>query len=585
MTLRPILSKKTFSVAGTGLALCMAALFTTNIPGQSSPSARASDAPGGFVLTDVAGPAGVLDPTTLGRGAVWVDFDQDGRLDLTYANDKDPKRLFHNNGDGTFTEVSAQLGFSVTNRDQTWGLVWADYDNDGDPDAFLGNGGPWGPEKNRLLRNDLNTTGQFTDVSDMAGFTEENQTWGAAWADYNNDGWLDLYASNEGRKNLYRNNGNGTFTDIAATAGVQDPLTNGHSPVWLDYDQDGRLDIFVPNFRRGLDNRLFHNNGNETFTNLAAQAGVGGPDRAFVTTVEDFNGDGWPDLFVAAWNQVGEGNPTFDPCALYVNSGNGTFVDRAKEAGVDYVGRGMGLMSNDLNNDGLPEILIGTGGPSRPLLNVLYLNESDPVTGEVKFRDISESSGLTAIGLGRTHGITFGDFDEDGDQDVFLAQGGHVPSTAEPKAVMRNDGGNNNHWLKIRTIGRLSNRDGIGASIKVITRDFTQHLIVSGGKGFSSQDSKIILAGLRQNWQADMVEITWPSGTVQTLTNVPANATLTVQEPAPAVNWQPPSGGAPLVATAWRPEPPRPRYLKLAEDEYICACCGNVIIKLGREKQ
>jgi hypothetical protein len=233
----------------------------------------------------------------------------------------------------------------------------------------------------------------------------------------------------------------------------------------------------------------------------------------------------------------------------------------------------MSVQTGDVNNDGHIDILVGNGGPSGPDPNFLYLNAFDLATRTLKFLDVSEPSGLTAVNPGRSHGIGLGDFDNDGDLDIYISDGGPAsrPVSAGVNHFFLNEGGNANHSIRLRLEGTRSNRDAVGARVKVVTPELTQHLYVKGGSGFSSTDEPFLWIGLGAASQADLIEIRWPSGTVQTLHDIPAQAKLTIREPGAAVNWRPSSR-----ATAWELEraAETERARRSVSFTVRCACCS-----------
>lgn len=523
-----------------------------------------------FTLSDIAPAAGVRGDRTFGRAAAWGDYDQDGWLDLVVCNSMGRVLLYHNNGNSTFTDVSWELRFPLL-AEPVFGAVWVDYDNDGDQDLYFAIGAEIKEEdnlaaENRLLRNDVNTTGRFTDVTTLANATGgRRRSWGAVWADYNNDGFLDVYITNTDEPNvLLRNRGDGTFEDTSAVAGV-DHVGLARFAQWLDYNLDGWMDIFVLNAKEP--DQLYRNNTDGTFTDVAAEAGVAeGSQFTWVPITEDFNHDGWPDLYVVNWNN----NRSNGPAALYLNQGNGTFVEQAAAAGIAPVARSMSVQTGDVNNDGHIDIFVGNGGPNGPDPNFLFLNAFDPQARTLRFLDVSDASGLTTVAPGRSHGIGLADFDNDGDLDIYISDGGPASrfESAEINHFFLNEGGNANHWIRLRLQGTRSNRDAVGARVKVISSELTQHLFVKGGSGFSSKNEPFVHIGLGTASQADVIEIRWPSGMVQTLSNIPARANLTVTEPGPAVNWRPPSR-----ATAHELERAREAASRSTSFTVRCACC------------
>lgn len=488
-----------------------------------------------FSLIDITESAGVGGAPTYGRGVAWCDFDQDGRLDLFVCNSMGRNYLYRNRGGLTFTDVLTDVGLPPL-EELTWGAAWIDYDNDGDPDLYLTQGGFDNADVNRLYRNDLNTLGRFTDVTEVAN-AGGGRRWsvGAAWADYDNDGFLDVYIANQRQPNvLLHNRGDGTFEDVSVTAGVDDD-GNARFPLWFDYNRDGWMDIFVPN-QRGV-HRLYRNNGDGTFTDVAARAGIRSiPVNAWVPITEDFNHDGWFDLYIVVWNTP----KTAEPSVLYLNQGDGTFLNVGGATHTGIIAKTMSVQTADLNNDGHMDILMGNGEPSSPGENFLLLNAYDVDTGTLTFVNVSQASGLTAVTPGRSHGIGVADADEDGDLEVYISDGGPAPAsqrreryrgTNEPNHFFLNEGGNSNHWIKLRLVGTVSNRDGIGAEVRVRVQDVTQYRLVKGGSGFSSMNTPVLHIGLGAATEADWIEIHWPSGIVERREHVPADTTLTIIEP------------------------------------------------------
>jgi hypothetical protein len=523
------------------------------------------------MLSDIAVPAGVRGDRTFGRGVAWGDYDQDGWLDLVVCNSMGRVLLYHNNGDNTFTDVSDEVGIPPLAQ-PVFGAIWVDYDNDGDQDLYFAISAEISEDdsvaaENMLFRNDIKTTGRFTDVTDAANASGgRHRSWGAAWADYDNDGFLDVYIANMREPNvLLRNRGDGTFEDVSVAAGVDD-ATNSRFPLWFDYNRDGLMDIFVVNVRGP--ERLYRNNGDGTFTDVAAEAGITDiSPYSWVASAEDFNHDGWPDLYVVSWNS----DKTAGPAALFINQGNGTFIEQATEAGVARTARSMSVQTGDVNNDGHMDILVGNGGPAGPDPNFLYLNAFDAPTGTLRFEDVSVASGLNSVPPGRSHGIGMADFDHDGDLDIYISAGGPAsrPQSMEINHFFINEGGNTNNWIRLKLEGTRSNRDAVGATVKVIASGLVQHLYVKGGSGFSSTNEPFVQIGLGAAAQADRIEIGWPSGTVQTLSSIPARTHLTVREPGPALNWRPPSR-----ATALEIErATEAMALRSVPFTIRCACC------------
>ncbi len=473
------------------------------------------------------------DKVDLGRGSGWADYDGDGDLDVFAAGVSSPHALYRNNGNGNFAEAAkaAGLGRAISG----WSALFADYDNDSDPDLYVTRNGWAGHLPNILYQN--NGDGTFTEVTQKAGVGDVADSFTAAWADYDRDGLLDLYVANGvsssyGSLNtLYHNNGNGTFTDVAILAGVFD---GRHSIgcAWGDTDNDGYPDLYVANY--GDDNGYYHNNGDGTFSDWTAKAGVAAPKYGFLSLFFDYDHDGDLDLFVSSWaSQMvdvirfymtgklhGESRQK-----LYRNKGDGTFEDVTAQAGLNGIYGAMGAISGDINNDGFPELYLGTGGPplERYEPNVLLLNQKDGT-----FVDITVSSGTDDTCKG--HGQTFVDFDQDGDLDLYSPCGGAWPlADRQPNSFFRNPG-TSNHWLVVRTRGIKSNRDGIGARVTVTVNGSSQVAEVAGGVGFGSTNSLELEFGLGRATKVEKVHIRWPSGQEQEFTNVDADQFVTITE-------------------------------------------------------
>lgn len=490
-----------------------------------------------------------LDAINLSGGSIMDDFDNDGLLDIVTST-WDPGGAiiyYHNEGDGTFSDYTERANLSG----QLGGLniVQTDYDNDGWLDIFVMRGG-WlrthGNMRVSLLRN--NTDGTFSDVTREAGLVRPaypSQTSG--WADYDNDGDLDVFSCNESEpetefetdvvkfpSQLFRNNGEGTFTDVSRDAGVKNERYCKGS-VWGDYDGDGDPDLYVSNF--GADNRMYRNNGDGTFTDVAAQLQVSEPVPSFATWFWDYNNDGWLDLFVAGYgyriadvaaDYLGLPNDG-ERMRLYRNDGAGGFDDVTRETGLYRVHLTMAANFGDLDNDGFPDFYLGTGYPSYDALgpNVLYRNNEGQ-----SFTDVTFSAGMGHLHKG--HGIAFGDLDRDGDQDVFVQMGGFYPGDGFQNALYENPG-HGNRWFSAKLVGVETNRAAIGARIKLelAMRDGSRKDVYSwvnsgGSFGASSLEQEM---GLGQAQRILSLEVLWPtSGTLQLFENVPLDTRIEITE-------------------------------------------------------
>jgi tetratricopeptide (TPR) repeat protein len=483
---------------------------------------------------DVARQAG-LDVFASAGGVIVDDLTGSGRLDVVTSNfySCGPMHYFGNNGDGTYSERTAAAGL----RDQVGGLnlVQADYNNDRCTDILVLRGGWEVPQRNSLLRNNCN--GTFTDVTAEAGLAvPPTSTQTAAWADVNNDGWLDLFVGNEDtRAQLFLNDGMGHFTDIATQAGV-DRSTFAKGVTAGDFDNDGFVDFYVSNYDGT--NQLYRNNHDNTFTERAAAAGVPGAGRGFATWFFDYDNDGWLDLFVTSYfMSVDDSARTYlnlphnaPSLKLYRNRGNGTFEDVTHRVGLDKVFMPMGANFGDIDNDGFLDIYLGMGSPSYAALvpHVLLRNQ-----GGQRFVDVTASSGTGELHKG--HGVAFADLDNDGDEDIIAEIGGATPGDSHAMRVFENPG-HGNDWLSVKLSGITTNRSAIGARLAVTVeneagrRTIYRQVGTGGTFGASPLEQHV---GLGRHARILDVDITWPaSGTRQHFTNVPVNQAIAVEEGA-----------------------------------------------------
>ena len=483
----------------------------------------------------------------LAGGSIVEDFDGDGLLDIMTSTSEpcESLRYFHNDGNGLFSDYTSRAGL----KGQLGGLnmVQGDYDNDGRMDVLVIRGG-WllegGQIRNSLLRN--NDDGTFTDVTHQAGLaTPAYPSQSAAWADFDNDGDLDLFACNESMpalddpntivfpSQLFRNNGDGTFVDVAALAGVTN-LRYCKGSIWGDFDRDGDPDLYVSNFVD--DNRLYRNDADGTFTDVAPLLGVEEPYRSLATWFWDYDNDGWLDLFVAGYGgDIGDvaadylGLRTRGAHArLFKNDGTGSFIEVTREVGLSNVRLTMGANFGDLDNDGYPDFYLGTGYHlfEAVMPNVMYRNNEGK-----RFVDVTFSGGFGHLQKG--HGISFGDLDRDGDQDIFVQIGGTYPGDAASNALYENPG-HGNRWISVRLIGVESNRAAIGARIKMEiatkggNRVVYSHVNSGGSFGASSMEQEI---GLGQAENIISLEVYWPtSDTVQVFKDLPLDVLLEIRE-------------------------------------------------------
>ncbi len=464
-------------------------------------------------FVDVA-PAAGINLYSMSGGLIVDDFERNGLYDVVTSDFGQcaPMHFFHNNGDGTFSDRTSQAGLS----DQLGGLnlVQTDYNNDGCLDILVLRGAWEFPQRKSLLRN--NCDGTFTDVTAASGLAEPaTDTQTAVWADIDNDGYLDLFVGNENKPSqLFRNRGDGTFEDISHAAGI-DRIAFTKGVVAADYDNDGYVDFFVSNLNG--DNFLYHNNHDKTFTEVAKQAGVQKPWQSFAAWFFDYDNDGWPDLFVTSYYvSVDESlrsylglPPNAETLKLYKNLGNGTFRDVTSEVGLDRVLMPMGANFGDIDNDGFLDMYLGTGNPSYASLlpNVLLHNKEGKF-----FTDVTASSGTGELHKG--HAVAFADIDNDGDEDLLAEIGGAVPGDSHAFRLFENLG-NGNDWISLHLVGVKTNRAAIGARIKVTvqnegktTRSIYRTVDSGGSFGASPLTQHV---GLGKSARIVDLEIWWPT--------------------------------------------------------------------------
>ncbi len=490
---------------------------------------------------------------TMAGGLAAFDYNNDGKVDIFFTNgaaipsfQKDsPKffnRLYRNDGGMKFTDVTLQAG--VAGEGYSMGAAAADYDNDGYTDLFVA-----GVYRNILYRNLGN--GKFEDVTEAAGIKSDKWSVAAGWLDYDNDGWLDLFVVNyahwtpdfdrycgdrerdlrvychpkyfEGLPNtLYRNRRDGTFEDVSKEAGILEHIGRGMSVAFADYDNDGFTDVFVTN--DNLPNFLFRNRRNGTFEEVALEAGValtnnGAPIASMGADFRDFNNDGLCDITVTAL--AGETFP------LFRNVGKGSFSDVTHSSQLAQLSAARSGWSSgffDFNNDGWKDLFTANSDVNDLIDMFQSTHYKQPNSlfanlGDGTFRDVSSDAGLT---LARAHrGSAFADLDNDGKVDVV------VSALGESAELWQNVSPDPNHWLVLRLTGTRSNRDGIGAKIRV--GDQFNH--VTTAVGYASSSPSTVHFGTGKLEKIDRIEIRWPSGNVQVLQNVATNQTIEVREP------------------------------------------------------
>jgi hypothetical protein len=561
----------------TAAALLMALGWVARPAGtgldSQSPAAKGTSAghatADGITFTDVTLAAGIRFrhnsgafgkkylPETLGSGAAFLDYNGDGAQDIFLVNSMHwPGRtgppsfsaLYRNNGNGTFTDATRAAGLQV----ELYGLAVAsaDYDNDGQADLYLTALG-----RNRLFRNVGG--GRFADVTERAGVGDPGFSTCAAWVDYDRDGRLDLFVCNyvewsiekdlfctldgtsksyctpesyKGQSStLYRNKGDGTFENVTKTAGVYDPTSKSLGIALIDFDNDTWMDLFISNDTQP--NRLYRNNRNSTFSDVATTAGVAfneaGVARAGMgVDAADYDGTGRQSLVI--------GNFSNEMMALYTNEGTGLFID---EAPTTTIGKASLLTLTfacfffDYDLDGLLDIFAANGHVaddiSRVQPNVKYAQPPHLFKnrGSRRFEDVSAKVGTAFRQPMVGRGAAYGDYDGDGDLDLLLT------ANNGPARLLRNDGGDRNHFLRIATIGSTSNRDGIATKIQVITPGKTTPWgSIKTGSSYASQSELPLTLGLGTSSRVAGLRVTWPNGRVENLPGVAANQTLVIHE-------------------------------------------------------
>jgi FG-GAP-like repeat/ASPIC and UnbV len=487
-----------------------------------------------------------LDRMNQSGGAIMDDFDGDGLLDVvvTATDPTEPMAYYRNSGDGTFEDRSGPAG--ITN--QLGGLVCyqADYDNDGRLDIFIPRGA-WlnYPIRPTLLRN--NGAGGFTDVTREAHLLDPGNSNGAAWGDYDNDGWLDLFVATEHQSNhLYRNRRDGTFEDVTVKAGLDGPPARwAKGCTWIDYDNDGFQDLFVNNLEDT--GRLYHNEQDGRFTEVTLEMGIDGPRYGFACWAWDYDNDGWLDIFAASAERdltsvvksmMGEPHRLATGKLFHNLHGEG-FEDLAKPAGVAGAYAPMGCNFADFDNDGWLDFYLGTGEPS---LATLVPNRMFKNVGGTRFADITGSSRTGHLQKG--HAVACGDWDRDGDVDLFIQMGGAVNGDKYHNILFQNPG-QGNRWLTVKLIGTKTNRSAIGARIKVVTDEpqpRSIHRLVSSGSSFGANALQQTV-GLAGATRVATLEIYWPaSHTTQVFRGVAADQAISITEFDPTyrrLEWKP----------------------------------------------
>lgn len=424
-----------------------------------------------------------------------VDLDKDGYDDIYVGIKNQANKFYHNNGDGTFTNIAPQLG--IDDPGNTYTAVWADFDNDGDADLYVGN---W-DQPNTFYLN-LGDAG-FIEVGAQLGINNTGRCRSVAVGDANNDGWLDLYVVNISQANaFYMNNKQGGFTDHYIASQALDNLI-GMGSVFFDSDNDGDSDLYLLHDAYQA-NRLYINNGNAVFSNQAVALGAAVQGEGMGVDVTDVNHDGWPDIYIT--------NNT-DGNALLLNDGDGSYTEVGDLAGVSDIGMGWGVAWIDYNLDGEKDIYIANNYGFSPILNVLYHNNGDGT-----FSKVGQGTALDSPYAGAA--IAIADFDRNGKEDIAIAN--PISATSPGVQILMNEteGGN---FIGFTFEGAVSNRDGVGAVIDVWSAGHYQRDYHLGNSGYSQQNSARMLMGVGNAPLVDSIMVHWPSGIVDVYHELPIN--------------------------------------------------------------
>ena len=563
---REVLTRRTLTAALCLLLVCGAHAFGQAAAATTTQGAATTQAASPVVFNEVTAKESGISwvhsnamspqrylPETVGAGCVFLDYDNDGWLDIYLVNSgasdfftpKSPLKnaLYHNNRDGTFTDVTDKAG--VAGGTFGMGAAAGDFDADGFADIYVTSYG-----RNILYRN--RGDGTFTDVTDKAGVAAPGWSTCATWFDYDKDGRLDLFVSSFVQYNkemscgnnrlgrnfyciprvfkprpsyLYHNNGDGTFADMSKESGIADSPGKSFGAVATDVNNDGLTDLFVANDT--MPNFLFVNKGAGKFEEEGLGAGVaygetGQPRSGMGVDAADYDGDGWQDLFVA--------NIDYEFFSLYRNQKDLTFTDEPGEIGpATQLLSGWGLRFFDYDGDGDPDLLLVNGHPDdlitmrRPRVKYREPMLMFENTGR-GFKNVSAQTGAVFSKEISGRGMAVGDYDNDGDLDVLVSNNG------EPPLLLRNEGGNRSHWLGLQLVSTKSNSAAVGAVITWQAGGVKRSRLKTGGGSYlSSHDPREIL-GLGPAPKVDSVEIRWPSGKVDRLSNLPADAYVKVVE-------------------------------------------------------
>ena len=444
----------------------------------------------------------------LGNGVSFFDFDNDGWDDITLTTELGMPLKFFKNVNGNFVEHDLNIADNIY---QTRQINWVDFDNDGDSDLFVTSD----TNGNRLYENNESV---YSDITVSTGLPLANiKSYGASWGDYDNDGYLDVFLSTYDSdliipNYLYKNNGDGTFTNVSEEAGIINTSNLSFCSAFLDFNNDGWQDIYVSKDRSFHVNTMYRNNGDGTFTEVGEETGTNIAIDAMTVTVGDYNNDGWQDIYVS--NSPDEGN------FFFRNNGNGTFTDIATSSGTKFWGVGWGSVFLDADNDRDLDLYVSgsLNGASTFASAEFYEN-----VGNDQFL-LSDDDGFLNDNR-KSHSNAIGDVDNDGQADILVGNNDY-----ENIYLWKNETSTSNNWLKINLEGTTSNRDGIGSRIEVSINGESQYRYTHCGEGYLSQNSSSEFIGFGESTQADYVKVTWLSGIEDIIYNVDANQTISIVE-------------------------------------------------------
>ena len=510
---------------------------------------------------EVALPPVLASTSLYGSGQTVADFDGDGDLDIVIAPMAGtPFRMFRNDGNMSFTDVSAQSGLGMHFGPHA--VEAADIDNDGDQDLYVG--GAFLPAQ--LFIND--GTGVFTDEAVARGIAHSDDNYSASFGDFDRDGWLDLYLGNRhdanpqfpGPNRLYRNTGGGNFVDVTASAGVAgNSLTL--ACMFMDYNEDGWPDVFEVSEKPNVQlNEVYRNNGDGTFTAVAASIGANIAIAGMGIDIADAFNDGGMDFYCT------DGPPKH----LFQrwDAATGTYIDDTVTYGMQGGGVGWGCNFLDFNNDGWQDLY----AVHENFRNSLFMNPGQPYGAQVTWPDVSTPQGLDQAWTQFT--VSIGDLDDDGRLDIL--QRFHFGVTApNGAAIFQNGNSSEASWLKFKTEGRRSNRDGLGTRVTLHAGGMVQRQYVRSGAGFLSGNDPRLHFGLGQETVADLVEVVWPSGQHQYLTSVPADQILTLVEPTISSTGPAPVGGSSTVTMSVPGDEGLPYMMLLSFSNQVGIALGN----------